>query len=600
MVEICTICCDNYNATTNKCIKCQYCSFQACRKCVQTYLLQDEIREPKCMNNECGRPWIFEFLSEVMQKSFMAKQYKEHREKMLFQVETSFIPATQRVIEKEIMCEKIQEKIRAHENNIRILLSKLRVARSGREEVEEEVKQYIKSCPSNTCNGLLGSDWKCGICNVHVCKHCHEILENNSEKDKDRETENKKGDNKEKHECDKEKVETVKLLAKNTKPCPKCSTPIYKIDGCFAENTPILTWNGEIKMSQDIAIGDELVGDDGEKRIVQEVVSGLDDLYEVIQKRGIKYVVNSKHKLALKMYGVSDVVEITVDDYNKLAPSSKIDLMGFRNDGERTEITVTPIGKGKYYGWSIDQNKLFLLSDFTVVRNCDQMFCTRCHTAFSWNSMKIVPQQSRIHNPHYYEWLRNNTEGGEIRREPGDGDGCAEGGARLVGPNLLNSKIKRLIAVYKLDKDIVESIWQIYRFINHVQDYELNRTYPFTQLVDIQNNMELRKLYIKGLIDRESYQIDLQKKDKKRRKANEFHQVLLTFTEVATENLNKLYSQDNETIKTDTILDFIGTVHALKDHINESCAVIGARYNNVHPHILVCPKSGSWSLVKQK
>ncbi len=516
---------------------------------------------------------------------------------MLFQVESSFMPATQRVIEREIMCENIEREIRSHESNIRILYNKLRVAKYGGAEAENEVvKQFIKTCPSNTCNGLLGDDWKCGICNVHVCKHCHDILE---DKTKDNNKDNTK--DKEKHECDKEKVETVKLLSKNTKPCPKCQTPIYKIDGCFAENTPILTWNGQVKMSQDIVVGDELVGDDSEKRVVQEVVSGVDDLYEVVQEHGMKYIVNSQHKLALKLTSISEVVEITVDDYNKLAQVYKRELMGFRCDGERTPITVTSIGRGKYYGWSIDQNKRFLLSDFTVVRNCDQMFCTRCHTAFSWSTMKIVPNQSRIHNPHFYEWLRNNAEGGEIRREPGDnGEGGCEGDTQLIAIHLMNSKIKTLISFYKLDKDIVLSIWHIYRFINHVHDYELHRTYPFSQLVDVRNNMELRKLYIKGLITREKYQSDLQKKDKKRRKANEFHQVLLTFTEVATENLNRLYNQDNETITVDTILDFFGTIHALKDHINDSCAVIGSRYNNVHPCITVCPKTGSWSLVKQK
>ena len=53
-------------------------------------------------------------------------------------------------------------------------------------------------------------------------------------------------------------------------------------------------------MSQDIAVGDELVGDDGEKRTVLDTTIGQDMMYEVKQKNGMTYVVNSKHTLLLK------------------------------------------------------------------------------------------------------------------------------------------------------------------------------------------------------------------------------------------------------------------------------------------------------------
>jgi hypothetical protein len=51
------------------------------------------------------------------------------------------------------------------------------------------------------------------------------------------------------------------------------------------------------------------------------------------------------------------------------------------------------------------------------ISGCDQMWCTECKVAFSWNTGKMVVNVS-IHNPHYYEYMKNSNVG--LVRNPGD------------------------------------------------------------------------------------------------------------------------------------------------------------------------------------
>jgi hypothetical protein len=49
-------------------------------------------------------------------------------------------------------------------------------------------------------------------------------------------------------------------------------------DLCLGKDVPVLTWDGKIKLSQDIKINDELIGDDGKICTVTSVCSGKNDL----------------------------------------------------------------------------------------------------------------------------------------------------------------------------------------------------------------------------------------------------------------------------------------------------------------------------------
>lgn len=42
------------------------------------------------------------------------------------------------------------------------------------------------------------------------------------------------------------------------------------------------------------------------------------------------------------------------------------------------------------------------------IEGCYQMWCTNCHTTFHYRTLEILKE--KIHNPHYVDWLKNNTK----------------------------------------------------------------------------------------------------------------------------------------------------------------------------------------------
>lgn len=78
---------------------------------------------------------------------------------------------------------------------------------------------------------------------------------------------------------------------------------------CHGKDTPILMYDGTLKLVQDIVIGDIVMGDDSTPRNVINLGRGQDMMYDIIPigKNREKYTVNSEHILCLKQSGVGCV-----------------------------------------------------------------------------------------------------------------------------------------------------------------------------------------------------------------------------------------------------------------------------------------------------
>lgn len=416
--EMCIICCEEY--VPEAFIDCAKCSNKTCKSCVQRYIL--ESIEPKCMH--CGIAFTNKFLIQTMGRKWFDGnqdgQFRKHRKDVALEREKSMLPESmidaerkRRIVkfdqERKALIDELTKTRDRLREELRAVMDALIQARRShlfgivQEQEPEEVQHYICPCPVAECRGMINSSsFKCAICTTSICRKCREpLLVKTDKKSK-------------KHVCNQDAINNLELIRKDTKPCPKCAVPIFKIDGCFDPNTLIRTFDGRVVSASDIKVGDVLLGDDGTERTVEEVRTGIDQMYEIQQDKADNYTVSSHHKLVVKHYG--EVQEILVVDYLKLDSSVQANMFGYRTDNTTTPIKVVPVGSGRYIGWRVSgNNKRFVLNDLTVVRNCDQMWCTMCKVAFSWRTGKI--ETGHVHNPHALEWRRQN---GGLARDVAD------------------------------------------------------------------------------------------------------------------------------------------------------------------------------------
>lgn len=247
----CSVCCDTYNLSSRKKINCPYCPYDVCASCSERYLLSS-IEHPHCMN--CKKEWSRDILLSNFTKKFVTKDYKLHRENVLFEKERSLLPETQPHVEREkklrrytdIINDLKTKMVRINVDINRIALDpevpssimRSQNAIEKRKELaclEVEVRHYelchsitlnrqvdtkkafVRACPADGCRGFLSTAWKCGLCEKWSCPDCHEV----------------KGlDKTAPHTCKPECIETARMLAKDSKTCPKCAALIFKIDGC--------------------------------------------------------------------------------------------------------------------------------------------------------------------------------------------------------------------------------------------------------------------------------------------------------------------------------------------------------------------------------
>jgi hypothetical protein len=205
------------------------------------------------------------------------------------------------------------------------------------------------------------------------------------------------------------------------------------------------------------------------------------------------------------------------------------------------------------------------------IDGCDQIWCTQCHAAFSWRSGQI--ELGRIHNPHYFEYMRGKG-GGNMAREMRD---VPCGGLPTV------YEVTRFLKGYgSTDAEDVATKRRILAVVS-VAGTVLNDMLPryiYDANRDVNSNLDLRVSYMCNEIDRKEFKKVLRRREKSRLKHMDLAQVLNAFVLVVADVLMVMCSES-----IDTLYDASMQLDEVVTYTDTALAKIGDTYSVAPIHI---------------
>lgn len=176
------------------------------------------------------------------------------------------------------------------------------------------------------------------------------------------------------------------------------------------------------------------------------------------------------------------------------------------------------------------------------IEGCDQMWCTQCHTGFSWRTgLKVT---GVIHNPHFYQW----------QNQGGNAPAVNVPGAVMCGGLPTYYQWRNVVRRYFPGNEIKDdddarhfcerTLIGLHRGLNHFTHYELDR---FRRTCNnITNNQQLRIKYILNEVTKDAFKSTLIKRDKKHSKSRAILEIYELVNVVTTETIRDIFETMSE------------------------------------------------------
>lgn len=202
----------------------------------------------------CRVAFNYENIYETFPKTFWKKEYKKHREMMLYDLERAQCAATLPYVQLAVDYDNAQEELRLCGEEIRRQQQQLQQTRLRERGIlqrmndlhftthasaikNKHVSEYHTPCNTTNCRGFVTKDAPdCACCGNRTCLECHQTIHHEAihETMHDTMDDTMYDTTREatKHECHPDDVATVQELRRNAKQCPECKINISKVDGC--------------------------------------------------------------------------------------------------------------------------------------------------------------------------------------------------------------------------------------------------------------------------------------------------------------------------------------------------------------------------------
>ena len=467
--EPCAVCLGDYNKNTRKAIQCLYCSASMCRACVQTYLLADGSSEANCPG--CRAAWGQEFMVANLTVAFRTHDFKQHREKVLLDRERARLPETQEDAERykyaKDAIKPIQENIATLETDYethpaRIELKTLQTRFQDNERVLH--RHYSEWYRRPDIIKATEARNKVLLENAAILR----LQRNNPENKPIPEVKpvpplpELSDDIKRGNERRIVLSEEIRKLRKEVMPLEK------EIDAAKALITPYKYTTSHYGLVR---------GTDGATRVKTEK-----QFIHKCPAPDCAGFLNTSWACGLcDTKSCKDCREVVIDPEAHVCNPDTIETVkAIAKEAKPCPKCGTHISK---------------------ISGCDQMWCIQCKTAFSWNTGRI--ETSVIHNPHYFQWMRES--GKEIPRRDTPGDVCN-----------VEYRLDQLYRTHTITRNSI---------MNKLSQIDLTRRHHAHTLIrNLQANLReyeqdewRRKLRVQRLINEineEEWKIKLQRKEK--------------------------------------------------------------------------------------